>query len=52
VKARRFRFRRPRELFVEGLLGEQRRLLAYVVVSGLVGGLVGAAYIGLLHLFQ
>src|SRR5213082_1360806 len=46
------RFRRPRELFVEGLLGPQRRLLAYVAVAGIVGGLVGAAYIGLLHLFQ
>jgi len=52
VKAHRFRFRRPRELFVEGLLGPQRRLLAYVAVAGIVGGLVGAAYIGLLHLFQ
>ncbi|MBV9282996.1 MAG: chloride channel protein, partial [Acidimicrobiia bacterium] len=52
MKALRFRFRRPRELFVEGLLGPQRRLLAYVAVAGIVGGLVGAAYIGLLHLFQ
>jgi H+/Cl- antiporter ClcA len=26
--------------------------LAYVAVAGVVGGLVGAAYIGLLHLFQ
>jgi H+/Cl- antiporter ClcA len=41
-----------RRLFVEGLLGQQRRLLAYVVVAGLVGGLVGAAYVGVLHLFQ
>ena len=48
----RRRFLRPRQLFVEGLLGTQRRLLAYVVVAGLVGGLVGAAYIGLLHLLQ
>jgi len=52
VKTRRFQFRRPRELFIEGLLGTQRRLLAYVAVAGIVGGLVGAAYIGLLHLFQ
>src|SRR5436305_8435755 len=52
VKAGRLHFPRPRQLFVEGLLGQQRRLLAYVVVSGFVGGLVGAAYIGLLHLFQ
>jgi H+/Cl- antiporter ClcA len=44
--------RKPRKLFIEGLLGAQRRLLAYVVVAGLVGGLVGAAYIALLHLFQ
>jgi H+/Cl- antiporter ClcA len=48
----RARLRKPRQLFVEGLLGAQRRLLAYVVVAGLVGGLVGAAYIALLHLFQ
>lgn len=52
MKARRFHFPRPRELFVEGLLGAQRRLLVYVALAGIVGGLVGAAYLGLLHLFQ
>jgi len=41
-----------RRLFIEGLLGPQRRLLVYVALSGVMGGLVGAAYIGLLHLFQ
>ncbi|MBV8161997.1 MAG: chloride channel protein, partial [Acidimicrobiia bacterium] len=52
MRGRFLRFRRPRELFIEGLLGPQRRLLAYVAVAGIVGGLVGAAYLGLLHLFE
>ncbi len=52
MRGRLLQFRRQRELFVEGLLGRERRLLAYVAVAGLVGGLVGAAYIGLLHLFE
>jgi len=52
VKAPRFRIRRPRRLFVEGLLGPQRRLLVYVAFAGVVGALAGAVYIGLLHLFQ
>src|SRR5438045_3347375 len=52
VKGRFLHFRRPRELFIEGLLGPQRRLLVYVALAGVVGALVGAAYIGLLHLFQ
>ena len=48
----RARLRKPRQLFVEGLLGAERRLLAYVAIAGLVGGLVGAVYIALLHVFQ
>jgi H+/Cl- antiporter ClcA len=43
---------RPRRLFVESILTGRRRLLTSVVAAGAVGGLVGAAYVGALHLVQ
>src|SRR5207302_11039065 len=42
---------RPR-LFVESFVGPRIRLLAQVLIVGLVGGLVGAAYVGTMKLFQ
>ena len=36
----------------EALLGSRRRLLALVVVVGIGGGLIGAGFVGLLHLLQ
>src|SRR4051812_41981732 len=44
--------RRPHRLFVEAFLGPRRRLFTFVVIVGLVGGLVGAGYVALLHLAQ
>jgi H+/Cl- antiporter ClcA len=42
---------RPK-LFVEAFVGPRIRLLALVVTVGIVGGLVGAAYVSLLKLLQ
>lgn len=44
MRARRFSF--------EVLVGHQQRLLALVLVVGLAGGVIGAAFIGMLHLLQ
>lgn len=46
------RFRRPQGLFIEAFLGPRRRLFTFVVIVGLVGGLIGAAYVALMHLCQ
>src|SRR4051794_25342014 len=43
--------RRPK-LFVEAFVGPRRRLLLLVVVVGAVGGLVGAAYVGVVKLME
>jgi H+/Cl- antiporter ClcA len=43
---------RPSEVVVASLSPAGSRLLWISVVAGLVGGLIGAAYIGMLHLFQ
>jgi H+/Cl- antiporter ClcA len=43
---------RPSEVVVASLSPAGTRLLGIVVVAGLAGGAIGAAYIGLLHLFQ
>ena len=44
--------RAPHRLFVEAFLGPRRRLATFVVVVGLLGGLVGAAYLAALHALQ
>src|SRR3954469_12836369 len=46
------RLRRPQRLFVEAFLGPRRRLFTLVLLVGIGGGLIGAAYVGLLHLLQ
>src|SRR3954452_5850056 len=46
------RLRRPQRLFVEAFLGPRRRLFTLVILVGIGGGLIGAAYVGLLHLLQ
>jgi H+/Cl- antiporter ClcA len=43
---------RPAEVVVASLSPEGTRLLGVVVVAGLAGGAIGAAYLGLLHLAQ
>jgi H+/Cl- antiporter ClcA len=43
---------RPSEVVVASLSPEGTRLLGIVVVAGLAGGAIGAAYLGLLHLAQ
>lgn len=43
--------RRPR-LFIEAFLGSRHRLFALVVLTGVVGGLVGAAYVGMLDVLK
>src|ERR1035437_6367246 len=43
--------RRPR-LLVEAFVTSQRRLLGMVLVVGVVGGLIGAAFVGTIHLLQ
>src|SRR5581483_2453773 len=45
--------RRPRpRLFIEAFVGARVRLLALVCTVGVVGGLVGAAYVGMLKLLE
>src|SRR3954454_12126326 len=47
------RFRRFKgRLLVENFLGPSRRLFALVIGVGFGGGLIGAAYVGTLHLLQ
>src|SRR3954449_1586092 len=46
------RLRRPQRLFVEAFLGPRRRLFTLVILVGIGGGLIGAAYVGMLHLLQ
>jgi len=41
-----------RRLFVEGFLGQRRRLMGWVVLVGVGGGLVGGAFVGALHLLE
>lgn len=43
---------RPSEVVAATLARPGTRLLGIVVVAGVAGGLLGAAYIGLLHVFQ
>jgi H+/Cl- antiporter ClcA len=43
--------RRPR-LLVEALVTSQRRLLGMVLIVGVGGGLIGAAFVGTVHLLQ
>src|SRR4051794_375236 len=42
----------PRRLVLEAFQGRRLRLLTTVLLTGIAGGLVGAAYVGLLHLVQ
>jgi H+/Cl- antiporter ClcA len=42
----------PHRLFIEAFLGPRRRLFTFVVIVGLVGGLIGAAYLAALHASQ
>src|SRR5437763_9933428 len=46
------RLRRPQRLFVEAFLGPRRRLFTLVLLVGIGGGLIGAAYVRTLHLLQ
>src|SRR3954452_9878175 len=47
------RFRRFKgRLLVENFLGPRRRLFALVIGVGFGGGLIGAAYIAVLHVLQ
>src|SRR5947209_594021 len=46
------RLRRPQRLFIEAFLGPRRRLFTLVLLVGIGGGLIGAAYVGTLHLLQ
>src|SRR4051794_9550117 len=46
------RLRKPQRLFIEAFLGPRRRLMTLVLVVGIGGGLIGAAYVGTLHLLQ
>jgi H+/Cl- antiporter ClcA len=41
-----------RRIFVEGFLGRRRRLMGWVVLVGIVGGLVGAAFVGSMHVLE
>lgn len=43
---------RRHRLVIEAFLGPRRRLFALVVAVGIGGGLIGAAYVGTLHLLQ
>jgi H+/Cl- antiporter ClcA len=45
------RHRRPK-LFVEAFVGERLRLFSLVLAVGAVGGVVGAAYVGMLKLLE
>jgi len=44
--------RRPQRLFIEAFLGAEQRLLLLVCLTGVVGGLVGAAYVGAMKLMM
>jgi H+/Cl- antiporter ClcA len=44
--------RRPRRLFIEAFVGPRVRLFLLVVVVGVTGGLVGAAYVAALKLLE
>ena len=41
-----------RRILVEAFVTTRRRLLAMVLVVGVVGGLIGAAFVGMIHLLQ
>ena len=41
-----------RRIFIEGFLGRRRRLMGWVVAVGVVGGLVGAAFVGSMHVLE
>ncbi|MDQ1395649.1 MAG: hypothetical protein QOG64_908, partial [Acidimicrobiaceae bacterium] len=43
---------RRHRLVIEAFLGPRRRLFTLVLAVGVAGGLIGAAYVGALHLLQ
>jgi H+/Cl- antiporter ClcA len=44
--------RRPQRLFIEAFVGSRHRLFLLVCLTGVVGGLVGAAYVGMMKLLM
>jgi H+/Cl- antiporter ClcA len=44
--------RRPQRLFIEAFVGSRHRLFLLVCLTGVVGGLVGAAYVGMMKLMM
>jgi H+/Cl- antiporter ClcA len=44
--------RRPQRLFIEAFVGSRHRLFLLVCLTGVVGGLVGAAYVGTMKLLM